>query len=61
MPTLQGNEGRVEYAEIGSGEPIVMVHSAPGTAAQWRGLSEGLKDAYRVLAVNLHGIGDTEP
>jgi pimeloyl-ACP methyl ester carboxylesterase len=37
-----------------------MVHSAPGTAAQWRGLSEVLKDTYRLLAVNLHGIGDTE-
>lgn len=61
MPTLQVNEVRVEYSEIGSGEPIVMVHSAPGTAAQWRGLSEVLKDTYRLLAVNLHGIGDTAP
>jgi pimeloyl-ACP methyl ester carboxylesterase len=39
----------------------VLVHSAPGTGGQWRAISETLKDAYRLLAVNLHGIGETQP
>jgi pimeloyl-ACP methyl ester carboxylesterase len=39
----------------------VLVHSAPGTAGQWRTLAEVLKDTYRLLAVNLHGIGETQP
>lgn len=61
MPTLMASGVRVEYSEIGSGEPVVMVHSAPGTGGQWRALSEALRDAYRLLAVNLHGIGETQP
>lgn len=61
MPTLEVRGLRVGYFESGSGEPVVMVHSGPGTAAQWRQVCEALKDAYRLLAVNLHGVGDTEP
>ena len=61
MPTLETRGLRVGYFESGSGEPVVMVHSGPGTAAQWRQVCEALKDAYRLLAVNLHGVGDTEP
>jgi pimeloyl-ACP methyl ester carboxylesterase len=61
MPTLAAGGVRVEYSEIGSGEPVVMVHSAPGTGRQWSALSEELRDTYRLLAVNLHGIGETPP
>jgi pimeloyl-ACP methyl ester carboxylesterase len=61
MPTLTAGGVRVEYWERGTGEPVVMVHSAPGTGNQWSLLSEALKDAYCLIAVNLHGIGDTQP
>jgi pimeloyl-ACP methyl ester carboxylesterase len=61
MTVLAADGVRVEYSEMGSGEPVVMIHSAPGTERQWRALSEALKDAYRLLAVNLHGIGETQP
>ena len=61
MPTLQTPEGRVEYSEVGAGEPIILVHSAPGTVAQWRLLSNVLQDAYQLLAVNLRGVGASEP
>jgi pimeloyl-ACP methyl ester carboxylesterase len=61
MPTLVADGVRVQYSEIGSGEPVVMVHSAPGTGGQWGALSEALKDGYQLLAVNLHGIGETPP
>jgi pimeloyl-ACP methyl ester carboxylesterase len=61
MPILATDGVRVEYSELGRGEPVVLVHSAPGTGGQWRTLAEALKDAYRLLAVNLHGIGETQP
>lgn len=61
MPTLEACGMRIGYSEIGSGEPVVMVHSGPGTAAQWRQVCEALKDAYWLLAVNLHGVGETQP
>jgi pimeloyl-ACP methyl ester carboxylesterase len=61
VPTLAAAGFRVEYSEIGAGEPVVLVHSAPGSRGQWRALSEILKDAYRLFAVNLHGIGETQP
>jgi pimeloyl-ACP methyl ester carboxylesterase len=59
MPILEGREHRVSYVEVGSGEQVVLVHCGPGTAAQWRQVCEALKDAYRLLAVNLHGVGET--
>lgn len=61
MPTLETRGMRIGYSEIGFGEPVVMVHSGPGTAAQWRQVCEALKDTYRLLAVNLHGVGETQP
>jgi pimeloyl-ACP methyl ester carboxylesterase len=61
MPTLATDGVRVEYSELGRGDPVVLVHSASGTGGQWRTPAETLKDAYRLLAVNLHGIGETQP
>jgi pimeloyl-ACP methyl ester carboxylesterase len=61
MPTLATDGVRVEYSELGRGDPVVLVHSASGTGGQWGTLAETLKDAYRLLAVNLHGIGETQP
>lgn len=61
MSTLVAGGVRVEYSEIGLGPPVVMIHSAPGTGGQWRAVADSLKDAYRILAVNLHGIGETQP
>jgi pimeloyl-ACP methyl ester carboxylesterase len=52
---------RVDYADDGSGRPVVLVHSSVSGNRQWRVLTEELRDRYRVLAPNLYGYGETTP
>ena len=53
---------QVDFLEAGSSGPVVMlVHSSVSGARQWRRLMEGLKDRFRVRAVNLFGYGKTPP
>lgn len=61
MPTVRAGTVNVHFAEVGHGEPIVLVHSGPATSAQWRGVSDALKDHYRCLAIDLYGMGRTDP
>jgi pimeloyl-ACP methyl ester carboxylesterase len=46
---------------MGTGVPVILIHSSVSGNQQWRSLTEALKDRYRVLAVNLFGYGDTTP
>lgn len=50
---------RVDYADVGQGPPVVLIHSSVSGNRQWRALTEALCDRYRVLAVNLYGYGET--
>jgi pimeloyl-ACP methyl ester carboxylesterase len=59
MPTLQISGSRVEYFELGSGEPVVLLHSSGSSSAQWRSLAEQLSGRYRVIAPDLYGYGAT--
>jgi pimeloyl-ACP methyl ester carboxylesterase len=52
---------QIEYADDGSGRPVLLVHSSVSGNRQWRALTEELSDRYRVLAVNLYGYGETTP
>ena len=46
---------------MGSGEPVVFVHTGPGNSTHWRNVCELLKDSYRLLAIDLYGRGGTDP
>ena len=48
------------YSDTGSGDPIVLVHGAGANRSYWKGLGQRLA-AYRVLAPDLLGHGDTPP
>ncbi|HEX7043033.1 MAG TPA: alpha/beta fold hydrolase [Burkholderiales bacterium] len=61
MPVLSKGPLRIDYTDDGAGDPVVLVHSSVSSNRQWRALTEALKDAYRVLAVNLYGYGQTTP
>jgi pimeloyl-ACP methyl ester carboxylesterase len=51
---------KVDFLESCAAGPVVMlVHSSPSGARQWRRLMEDLKDRFRVQAVNLFGYGET--
>lgn len=43
----------------GQGTPVVLLHSGPGNAADWRGVGERFAAGYRLVAVNGFGQGQT--
>lgn len=58
---LEAFGARIEYFEQGDGAPVVLLHCTGGSASQWNVLSGQLAASHRVLAVNLHGYGETSP
>ena len=61
MPVLSTDDWNIDYVQMGTGSPVVLIHSSVSGNQQWRSLAEALKDSHRVLAVNLFGYGDTTP
>lgn len=51
---------RMHTAEIGSGEPLVLLHGFPERWRSWRRVMELLAPSYRAIAPDLRGYGDTE-
>jgi pimeloyl-ACP methyl ester carboxylesterase len=66
-PSRSGSKGKLldafgvqlEYFEQGQGEPVVLLHCTGGSAAQWNALAGQLAESHHVVAVNLHGYGET--
>ncbi|HTO81900.1 MAG TPA: alpha/beta hydrolase [Methylomirabilota bacterium] len=59
MPTIDVGGAQVAYAEAGSGETVLLLHSSTSSGAQWRSLTEVLRTRWRVLAPDLYGYGQT--
>jgi pimeloyl-ACP methyl ester carboxylesterase len=59
MPILQISDGHVEYLELGSGDPVILLHSSASSSTQWRSLAERLSERYRVIAPDLYSYGGT--
>jgi len=43
--------------DIGTGDPVLAVHSSASSKSQWRPLAATLGSRYRVIGVDLHGYG----
>lgn len=52
---------RLTYEHVGEGTPVLLVHSSPGTAGDWRMVIPELGSGYRVVAPNLPGYGGSDP
>ena len=50
VPVLSKADLRIDYADEGTGPPVVLIHSSVSGNRQWRALTEALRDRYRVLA-----------
>lgn len=48
------------YGEVGEGPAVLLLHGFMGSKADWTTLIETLADAYRVIAVDLPGHGESE-
>lgn len=51
---------RMHYLDEGSGEPLLLVHGNPTWSFYWRNVVLGLRDGYRVLAVDHVGCGKSD-
>ena len=49
----------LEYDRIGSGPPIILIHSTASSLKQWKSLINLLKSDYTLLPVNLFGYGQS--
>lgn len=47
--------------DLGSGDPVVLVHSGGMSSRQWRKLAERLATTHRVVAPDLLGSGENPP
>lgn len=57
MPELHVN-GRVHsYDEVGSGPPVLLLHSSSSSRRQWAALIERAQDRFRFIAPDLTGYG----
>jgi pimeloyl-ACP methyl ester carboxylesterase len=43
----------------GNGPAVVLLHSSMGSKSQWRTLMEHMRGTHRLIAIDLHGYGDT--
>jgi pimeloyl-ACP methyl ester carboxylesterase len=59
VPVIETAARAVDYRDVGSGPPVVLVHSASTGNWQWRRLIEDFGGRRRALAVNLYGYGKT--
>ena len=59
MPKLNVNGATVNYAAVGSGEPVILLHCSSSSMSQWRSLWEVLEDDFQVLAPDLYDYGGT--
>ena len=61
MPSVQAGELRMYYVEEGAGPlTLLLVHGYTACSAWWEPTMAGLRDRYRLLAVDLRGAGQTE-
>jgi len=62
MPSLTLSSGaRLNYAEIGSGTPLVLIHGSPGDGRAWSRVTKHLLPNTRILIPDLPGYGESDP
>jgi len=55
------NDARMHYVVGGSGTPVVLLHGFPNTWYAWRDVMPRLAEHHTVVAVDLRGLGDSDP
>ncbi len=52
--------GNIEYFELGSGEPLVMLHPTPGSCMVFRDVAPLLAGEIRVISMSTMGFGQSD-
>ena len=54
-------DGRqIAYVDVGSGEPLLLLHGCPFSSGEWQAVLPELAKHYRVISPDWLGLGDTE-
>ncbi len=62
MPVLTDRHGgTIGYCDEGRGRPILLVHGSATSRRFWKPVAAALAPGHRVLAVDLHGYGESAP
>jgi pimeloyl-ACP methyl ester carboxylesterase len=61
MPTIQTNDIESFYKSSGSGQPVILVHSATSKHKEWEQQAQVLCDDYQVIRYDLRDHGKTDP
>jgi 3-oxoadipate enol-lactonase len=60
MPTVHADDGvAIAYRLSGAGDPVVLVHGLGSYAGDWQPQVDALAPAFRVVAVDLRGHGES--
>lgn len=57
---VQANGLNMYYQEIGTGEPLILLHGGTSTSDEWEAYSEFFAPHFRVLALDWRGHGRTD-
>jgi pimeloyl-ACP methyl ester carboxylesterase len=52
-------EMKIGAREEGRGPAVVLLHSSMGSKSQWRTLMESMRGTHRLIAIDLHGYGES--
>jgi haloalkane dehalogenase len=58
--TMQVEELRLAYRELGDGPPVLLLHGWPTSSFLWRNVMAPMASAHRVVALDLPGFGDSD-
>ncbi len=53
-------DGNIEYLEVGSGEPLILLHATPASCLAYRDVAPLLADRYRCIAMSTMGYGQSD-
>lgn len=60
MSTTRIDDIQLAYTDVGDGPPIVLIHGYPFNRSLWNEQVEALSNAYRVIAPDLRGFGESD-
>lgn len=61
MPTIELDQAKLAYFEVGAGETVLLLHSSASSGAQWHSLCAPLAECFTALAPDLYGYGASDP
>ncbi len=60
MPGVEANGVRINYEDVGSGPPVVLIHGLGSSARDWERQIGPLSGSWRFIAVDLRGHGNSD-